>query len=247
MVVLPKETVKLPPTPLTLIEAAIEKGMDPDQLGKLMDLQERYERNRAVEAFNVAMNACQNEMPTVLRDAENTHTQSKYSRLETVMRTIKPVYTKHGFSLCFGTQDSPREGYMRVTADVRHVGGHCESHHLDVPLDGAGAKGGKISMNAVQACGSTTTYAQRYLAKMIFNITIADEDNDGMGAFVSPEQIEEINRLIEEVKDSGKPFDFARFLAWLNVESLDKVPQSKVSKALMELGRKRRMPVKGGA
>jgi hypothetical protein len=236
--------------PFALLQVAIEKNMDPEQLGKLMDLQERWERNRAVEAFNAALSRVQEKAPIVVRDAENKHTRSKYARLEAVNNVIKPIYTAEGFSLSFGTEESKLPGHIRIVADLRHAAGHSARYSHDLPLDGTGAKGGQIAMNALQASGSTLSYGRRYLVCLIFNVTVADEDNDGMGGFISPEQIEEINALIEEVKRSGKPFDFTRFLAWLCVESLDKLPQGKVSRALLELGRKRRMPAtagKGGA
>jgi hypothetical protein len=53
-------------------------------------------------------------------------------------------------------------------------------YHLDLPIDGVGAKGNAIgAMNPVQGCISTGTYGQRVLTCRAFNITVADTDMDG--------------------------------------------------------------------
>lgn len=235
LIVAPKE----PTTPLTLIRIAVEKGLDPEQLGKLLDLQERYDKARAVEAFNAAMNAAQAEMPIVLRDAENSQTHKRYARLENVNNVIKPVFAKHGFSISYGEEDSPLKEHVRLCADVKHAAGHCQQYRGDFPLDGTGLKG-NANMTAIQGKGSTISYGRRYLLLMIFNVTIADEDQDGNTAFLTPEQIKEINELCEECSKLGVAVDFARFLKWLGVENLEQAGPGHYAKAIHELNGRRR-------
>lgn len=168
------------PTPMELLQVAIEKDIDTDKLEKLMELQERWEANQARRLFSEAMHACQQEMPMVIRDAENSQTKSRYARLERIQHDVRPVYSQHGFSLSYGEGQAARDGYKRTICDVRHSAGHVEQYHLDLPIDGVSAKGNPIgSMNPVQAAVSTTTYGQRRLLCMIFNITVAGEDFDG--------------------------------------------------------------------
>lgn len=181
-------------TPLTLLASAVDRGLDADQLDKLLTLQERWERNQAERAFNEAMHACQEEMPRIIRDSKNIQTGSMYASLETVQDAARPIYARHGFSLSYGEADCPTAGYKRTVCDVRHIGGHCVRYHLDLPVDGIGPKGNPIGgMNAVQGCISTTSYGQRRLLCMIFNITIAFEDNDAQHtATVTEEQIAQL-------------------------------------------------------
>jgi len=228
--------------PLVLIRTAIDKGIDPDQLGKLLDLQERWEANRAREAFALAMNLAQQEMPSIIKDAENAHTKSRYAKLENVQAQLRPVYTKHGFNLSYTEEESKNAGHVRIVLDISHVGGHVKRIAGDFPLDGKGSQGGNSAMNAVQAKGSTISYGRRYLLLMGFNITVADEDTDGQGenAVIDGDQIGEINDLLRECKEAGNPVDFPRFLAWLGVQSLDQLPAKDFVKALHELNRKRR-------
>lgn len=173
--------------PLQLIERAVERGLDTEQLKALVDLQERWNANRAREEFAAAMNTCQQELPLIVKDANNAQTKSAYVRMETVQHLAKPVISKHGFSLSFGESDCPTADMKRTICDVRHSAGHCEQYHLDLPLDGVGAKGNAIgAMNRVQAAVSTGTYAQRYLTCRIFNITIAETDRDGAQLHANP-------------------------------------------------------------
>lgn len=167
---------------LTIIEnAASNEHVDADKMMKLIDVQERiYDKNAQI-AFNKSMALCQQEMPTIVKDAENQQTNSKFAKYETIIINAKPVYTKHGFSLSFGTDTSPIEGHIRVTCEVMHESGHCKNFYVDLPPDQAGIKG-TVNKTAMHATGSTYSYGKRYLFCMIFNIAIANEDDDGVKA-----------------------------------------------------------------
>lgn len=235
-------------TPLKLIAAAIEKGLDPDKLGKLMDLQERYEKSRAIEAYNQAMANCQRKMPAVVKDADNKHTRSRYARLETVIHAIRPIYTENGFSITFDEADCPKPDHVRIVANLMHVGGHTHPIHGDFALDGKGAQGNATAMNQVQAKGSTIAYARRYLTLMAFNVAVADEDMDGggTGATVTPEHVEQINLLLEECRENGNPVPLDKLLKWQQVEQLSDLTQKQFIVVLRELNRKRRDKKKEG-
>lgn len=165
--------------PLAIIANAVEKGMDADQLAKLVDLHERIEKMNAGRAYQEAMKACQSEMPRILKDRENPHARSKYADLGNLISQIEPIYTKHGFSISFYEGESNKPEWMRVMCDIMHERGHREVKWLDLPYDGRGSQGGKSSMNAVQAVGSTKSYGRRYLLGDIFNLAITSEDTDG--------------------------------------------------------------------
>lgn len=224
--------------PLVLLQAAIDKGVDPEQLGKLMDLAERWEANRASKEFDKAMSLCQSQMPAILRDAENSHTRSRYARFESLNAVIRPIYTKHGFSISFTEEDCPVEGSIRLVLDIAHEGGCTRRKRIDIPLDGKGIKGND-NMTATQGKMSTISYAKRGLMKMVFNLAETDEDQDGNSQYVSPDQIQEINDLIAEYQDlSDKKVNIEKFLAWLGVESLDRLDKKGYQKAIDDLKRK---------
>jgi hypothetical protein len=239
---LPTSTVPVPyqaPTPLSLIEKAIDRGLDVDQLDKLLMLQERMDKTRAEQEYANAMMQAQRDMPAVIKDAYNQQTKSNYARLESVNTTIKPVYTKHGFSLSFYEQDTTLPGHCRVSCDVMHIGGHSRSYHADIPLDGQGIKG-NANMTATHGKGSTISYGKRYLVCMIFNVTIADEDTDGNreDPLLTDDQTYQLNDLIDSIEQTGHKFESAKFYAWLGVKNMAEMRNSHYGKAVDQLGRK---------
>lgn len=167
---------------VTLIDKAlVNPDIDVSKMREILDVQERiYDKNAQIE-FNRAMALCQQEMPAIAKTAENLQTNSKYAKYETIITDTKPVYTKHGFSISFGEDESPREGHIRVIADLMHSQGHAKRYHADLPLDDAGIKG-NVNKTAVHAKGSTFSYSKRYLFCMIFNIALANEDDDAVKA-----------------------------------------------------------------
>ena len=225
--------------PLSMLNSMIEKGANPDALSKMVDLAERWQKAKAETEFNLAMNACQKIMPTVIKDKENPEIHKSYAPIETVQTYAKPVYIKHGFSLSFGTEIGSEAGLTHVYLDVQHVGGHTKRFYIhNVPLDDKGPKGGAVKTQ-VQGLMSSLSYAQARLIRLAFNLTVADEDRDGRVGRVTDDQIERINTLIEQYETaSGEQFKYQAFLHWLNVKTLDELSAPKAEQAITEIKRK---------
>ncbi|MGH8452252.1 ERF family protein [Pseudomonas sp.] len=171
---------------LTMIQrAATDPAFDADKMQKMMEMYERHTDRTAAAAFNAAMVRAQAEIGPVFRDKFNAQTSSAYAALESIDRKISPVYTIHGFSLSFGTGDSPLVGHIRTVCDCMHEAGHTKTYHVDLPIDSAGIKG-SVNKTGVHAAGSTFSYARRYLTMMIFNVVLTNEDDDGNGAGPEP-------------------------------------------------------------
>lgn len=213
-----------------ITRAAKDPDTDVDKLERLMGLYERIESKRAEQAFSDAMAQAQAEMPAVMRDAKNDQTHSKYSRLETIAKTIKPVITKHGFALSFGTDDSPLEKHYRVTCRVTHSGGHSEKYHADVPSDTVGMKGNQ-NKTATHGFGSTMSYGRRYLTLLIFDIaTTEDDDGNAAGGTIPKEQQDELLALLDEVGKSA--MDFCKHFGWASIAEIPAKDFSKAKHAL---------------
>jgi hypothetical protein len=124
------------------------------------------------------MSEAQSEMRPVAADAENPQTRSRYASYEALDRALRPIYTKHGFALSFNTGDAPlpdvRARALRRDARRRHA----KVYKADMPADGKGAKGGDV-MTKTHATGSAMSYGMRYLLKMIFNVAVGEDDDDG--------------------------------------------------------------------
>lgn len=160
--------------------AVLDSSFDVAKLDALLRMQREELQQLARRAFNRAMSAAQAEMGPVVRDKVNTHTNSRYARLETIDREMRPIYTRHGFSVRYGSAQPPQDGWIRITCTVAHIEGYFEEHYLDAQIDSVGARG-STNKTQMQAVGSSVTYLRRYLLTMVFNVVLADdeEDNDG--------------------------------------------------------------------
>lgn len=167
----------------SLLQIITAAGRDPqidiEKVERLMLMHERIVARSAEAAFNDAMARAQAEMTPISRDAVNPQTKSRYASYAQLDDALRPIYTRHGFSISLDTGTGAPEGELRVLAYVGNSG-HTRTYTLDVPCDGKGAKGGDV-MTKTHAKGAATTYGQRYLLKMIFNVAVGELDNDGNG------------------------------------------------------------------
>lgn len=176
-----------PVTPITdgyntLIERlATDPRVDVDKLERLMAMQQAMKQQIAKAAFDAAMSAAQAEMRRVATDSNNPQTRSRYASYGALDRALRPIYTGHGFGLSFNTGDGAPAEFVRILCEVTHRDGYSKSYHIDMPADGKGAKGGDV-MTKTHAVGSAASYGMRYLLKMIFNVAVGEDDDDGNGA-----------------------------------------------------------------
>ncbi len=163
-----------------ITKAASDPAVDVEKLERLMAMHERITAREAEKAFNAAMTACQLDLKQVAPDADNPQTRSKYATYAKLDSILRPIYTRHGFSLSFGEGSCEKPDTVRVTCIVAHIAGHSRTYHRDMPADGKGAKGGDV-MTKTHAAGAAGSYGARYLLKGIFNVAIGEYDNDGNG------------------------------------------------------------------
>jgi hypothetical protein len=184
--------------------AASDPNTDVDKLERLMGLYERITDRSAEQAFHEAMNAAQEAMRPVAADANNPQTKSKYASYAALDRALRPIYTKHGFSLSFDTADGAPSDHVRVVCEVAHRDGHKRRPHLDMPADGKGAKGGDV-MTKTHAIGAAVTYGKRYLLGMVFNIAVGEDDDGNSNGGSGREFSEAAKRAIEEINAIDDP------------------------------------------
>jgi hypothetical protein len=213
--------------------AARDPNVDLDKMERLMAMREREMSRQAEQAFNEAMKAAQSEMRSIAADADNKQTKSKYATYAKLDSVLRPIYTKHGFSVSFDEGDSPKEDHIRCLAYVAHEAGFTRTYRKDMPADGKGAKGGDV-MTKTHATGAAASYGQRYLLKGIFNVAVGDEDTDGNASvddtppqFVTEEQVMALRDLL-----TASNADEAKFLAFIGLPSLDKIYATAFDKAV---------------
>jgi len=214
---------------------ALNPEVDVDKMEKVMALQERMMDRQAESEFNSAMTDVQANMPVITKDGYNEHTKSYYSKHETIVKAIKPIYTKEGFAISFSEAEIPQvEGkprLIKIVGVLRHRSGHSETYFTVLPIDTTGS-GGTVNKTGVHGTGSTITYGRRYLTCMIFDVATGD-DNDGNAVaenvvertYITEEQVNILDSKIRENKVS-----MPGLLNWmkreLKIKSLATIPDN---------------------
>jgi hypothetical protein len=166
-----------------LVALAADPGADVARLEQLTATWDRLRAREAEAEFSSALAQLQSELPEidengVILGADGEPVTS-YATWEDTIAAIRPILARHGFSLSFRPGRS-QAGYPTVTGALRHVGGHRDEGELELPPDTTGGK------NALQAIGSATSYGQRYVARMLLNLTSRSSDDDAASAALSP-------------------------------------------------------------
>lgn len=164
-------------TPHDLISQAIDKGLGVEELGKLMDLQERWQANQARKLFFEAFTEFQANCPDIRKGKQvgfetktGGQTNYTYAPLADITRQIAKVLKSCSLSYRWEIQDDGQT--IKVTCLVSHVDGHTERTTMSASPDTSGAK------NAIQARGSAVEYLKRYTLIGALGLSTADSDID---------------------------------------------------------------------
>lgn len=160
-------------TPHDLLSQAIEKGLDVEALGKLMDLQERWQANQARKLFFEAFTNFQAQCPDLRKTKQVAFKEVSYhyAPLADITRQIAKVLKENELSYRWEIQDDQTN--IKVTCLVSHIEGHTERTTMSAQADTSGSK------NAIQARGSAIEYLKRYTLIGALGISTADSDIDG--------------------------------------------------------------------
>lgn len=227
-----------PPDPMTLLRLMIEKGTSPDQLGKMMDLQERWEAGRAKAAFGAALAAFQQECPPIqkLRAVRNKPSNGasegtiryKWAAYEDIMPICGPILARHKIGVQFSTPTTKER--FDMTLRVR-VGSHTEDYPFSAPMPDLGKIAGAMYLTEPQAFGLVMSYFKRYHFCSTFNVVVVGEDNDvatAVAQSVTPASDEDVARIRKGLGMAD--WQEKDFLAWLNLERLEDMTKADFEK-----------------
>jgi hypothetical protein len=220
-------------TPMDMLDRAIATGAGIDVLSKLMELNERWDRNQARKAFDQAMAEAKAEIPVILKNRTVDFTSAKgrtnyrHEDFAEIARTVDPILSKHGLSYRFRTTSAANEP-VTVTCIVSHRLGHFEENTLSAGRDDSGNK------NGIQAIGSTQTYLQRYTLKAALGLAASTDDDAAKAetGTLTPERVTALQTLID---DAG--VDIAKVCAFMKVDALADIDAKDFPKAVDAIGR----------
>lgn len=162
-------------SPMGMMLAAMSQGASLEQIEKMMDLQDRWERRESEKAYNAAFAAFKAEAVRIIKGRKVTDGPlrgKEYAELHDVVDAVTPALSRHGLSTAWKLTRDDKD-WLEVTCTLKHVGGHSESVSMGGPPDAGGAK------NALQARASTKSYLERYTLKAICGVAEGGEDTDG--------------------------------------------------------------------
>ena len=213
-----------PLTPMELLDRALSRGDDIAILEKLMDLQERHERNQAKKAFDAAVADAKKEIKPIIRKREGNN-KKKYADFAAYAGGVDEILARNGLN--YRHRSAQPEDKIEVTCVLSHRDGYSEETTLKSPPDTTGNK------NAIQAIGSTITYLQRYTLALALGLASADDDDGQAAGGDAPITEEQVNELIA-LKDKGKA-DVAKFCQLFKIEALPDLRQSQFQLAKAKL------------
>jgi hypothetical protein len=221
-------------TPLSLIEAAIEKGIDPDKLGKLLDLQERWERSEAAKEFAAALAGFQKACPMVQKKravkSKDGNQKYKFAGFEDVIQVAKPHLATFGIYYSFSSPQLDGPDYV-MNCHLQ-VGSHEVIRPFVAQKPNIDALAKAMYCNEAQAVGGWQSYMKRYSFCAATGLVVCDEDTDAgaIAGSIDSKQMIEINTLLDE---SG--IELGSFLKRHQVERLDELPVTAFGLAVFEL------------
>ena len=226
-----------PVNPLVMVQAALDRGMDAEQIRQFMDLADRHEAKQAKREFDEAMSRFREACPLIVKDADGHNT--KYAKLSSAIAAVKQPLADNGLSHSWRTNQEGEQ--ISVTCVVSHIGGHSERTRLSSEPDKSGGK------NSIQAIGSAVSYLQRYTLFSILGIASSDMDDDGATAeadLIDAQTLHEIEALCDEVLKTEQ--DRMACADWLKKTHkvpngfLRNIPASKAKDVIAGLEKKRK-------
>ena len=159
-----------------LINLAITNNVNVETLERLMTMRDKLKSEWAREQYYSDMAKFQNECPTIRKTksvpTKDGKTAYKYAPLEQIIKQVKPLLEKYGFS--YTTKMELKPDGVKVVVVSQHRCGHIEETPMEVPF------GTKTDiMSQTQVVAAATTFAKRYAFINAFGIMTADNDNDG--------------------------------------------------------------------
>ncbi|MXV43501.1 hypothetical protein GS501_00195 [Saccharibacter sp. 17.LH.SD] len=212
--------------PASLLEiisrAATNPQCDIGKMQSLLEMQQKIQERQDIMEFNTAMSDASGEIPQIQKNGKvSLGGKGGYSfaRWEDMDKAIRPILRKHNLRLSF-TSRASEGGVKTIIGIITHKNGQYQTAEMDLPPDAGQGR------NAIQAVGSTISYAKRYCTEMLLNIVRTDEDKDGVSTVrpqnkevITPQQKNAIVNALQKLETGP-----GQILSYVGVEALDDIP-----------------------
>lgn len=231
-------------TPPNILEYAIQKNLTPEQIEKFWEIQQKIDRANAEKAAIEDLARFKSEDIYIIKDKTNQQFGSKYASVESLVRSVVPLLSKHNFSHRWDYAER-ENGNLVVTCILTHALGHSFSVSADGPPDvGRQSTKGNFAKNDLQAKKSTRTYLRAETFEAVTGLAseeaCLDDDGNASGKAIKYIDERQISTLTDLINAHGAPEK--QWLDWIKAESIDKIPAKHYNKmvtALQEGGKKK--------
>ena len=158
-------------SPAMMLNTALQKGIDPDRLGKLMEIYERYESDKDTKALLRRLAEAKKKF-TPIKRTKKAHNYC-YAPLETIIEATESHLLEQELVVTFHESESESGNAIKTIARLSYGRASIESAHVS-PIDHSD---GDKRMNIAQAYGSASTYAKRYAYSNLLAVQIEDDDD----------------------------------------------------------------------
>ena len=222
--------------PNAVLLMAMQKDYSLEQIEKMMDLQDRKEKNDARKAYVVAMAKFKANPPEILKTVQVCYTNSKnqevkwdHAALGEVCEAIVAGMAPHGLYHRWDMTQKDSQT-VKTTCIVTHDLGHSEETAMSGPPDTSGGK------DALKAMSSTNTFLQRLTLLSITGLAAKGIDREQpnpepVQKFINKEQAKDLNALIESCGDKAI-WAVDKILKLNQIDSLDDLPAKEVKKVV---------------
>jgi len=217
-------------SPIEQMQIFVRSGGDLANLEKMLALQEKYDAIQAKKAYTKAIADFKSTPLAISKDKVNKQFNSKYVSIGNLVNSALPGMGKYGLSHKWDIDQSDPKN-IKVTCVVTHSDGHSESVSMSAPPDTSGGN----SKNSIQQIKSTITYLRSATFEGIMGLasTDANLDDDGNQANVPAITEKQVSVIYDMINSTET--DEAKFLKWLDVESVETIPMNLFNKALSAL------------
>lgn len=199
--------------------------------------------SESIKEIASALCKFQGEVKNPGNNATNPMYKSKYSTLDNVINTIKPVLAKYGLSYIQSPSTSDDGLHIGTTTLLMHESGEwIESDAITLPAYKLGKD--SVKVYDAQAAGIAITYSRRYSLSSVLGISSEDDDDaNGIihesgsgGKPISPKQVGLIKSQVKKLA-MAKKMDDAEVYKHLKIVDLEKLSSQQASKAIETLNK----------
>lgn len=161
-------------------------------------------KSESVAQLASALWRFQEEVKNPSNTATNPQFRSKYSPLDVVINTVKPILAKNGLSFIQST-GSEGENIVIVTLLLHESGEWIESEPLILPA--YQLKSGGVKEYNAQGAGSSITYGRRYSLAATLGISSEDDSDGNHQIAETPKGGNQASTIKDKLADKQPPAD----------------------------------------